>query len=181
MSDKMAIKLTKLARKTLEEYFKGKQFIPDDHTKSIYNEKQACFVTLTLNGNLRGCIGSLAPGRELWRDVQENAINAAIHDFRFSKLTGEELDKIKIEVSVLSLPKKVNSVSEKDLLMRINPGRGFIVKKGSSSATFLPQVWEQIPDKIEFLEQLSMKAGLNRNAWKTGEILSYTVNAEKED
>jgi AmmeMemoRadiSam system protein A len=181
MSDKMAIKLTKIARKTLEEYFKGKQFIPDDHTKSIYNEKQACFVTLTVDGNLRGCIGSLVPQRELWRDVAENAVNAAIHDFRFSKLKEEELGKIKIEVSVLSLPKKVNSVGEKDLLMRVNPGRGFILKKGTSTATFLPQVWEQIPDKIEFLEQLSIKAGLNRNAWKTGEIWSYTVNAEKEE
>lgn len=177
----MAVKLTKIARKTLEEYFRGKTFIPDEHTKTIYNEKQACFVTLTINGNLRGCIGSLVPQKELWKDVQENAINAAIHDFRFSRLTEEELDKIKIEVSVLSLPKKIHAVNEKDLLMRINSGKGFILKKGTASATFLPQVWEQIPDKIEFLEQLSLKAGLNRNAWKTGEIWSYTVNAEKED
>ena len=177
----MAIKLTKIARKTLEEYFKGKQFIPDEHTKSVYNEKQACFVTLTINGNLRGCIGSLVPQKELWRDVQENAVNAAIHDFRFSKVSEEELVKIKIEVSVLSLPKKIRAVNEKDLLMRINSGRGFILKKGTSSATFLPQVWGQIPDKIEFLEQLSLKAGLNRNAWKSGEIWSYTVNSEKEE
>ena len=177
----MAIKLTELARKTLEEHFKGKEFIPDEHTRSIYDKKQACFVTLTINGNLRGCIGSLIPQKELWKDVQENAINAAIHDFRFSKLTGEELSKIKIEVSVLSLPKKINPVNEKDLLMRVSPGRGFILKKGAATATFLPQVWEQIPDKIEFLEQLSLKAGLNRNAWKTGELWSYTVNAEKEE
>jgi AmmeMemoRadiSam system protein A len=180
MSGKMALKLTKLARRTLEEHFKGKKFIPDEHTKEIYNEKQACFVTLTLNGELRGCIGSLIPERELWKDVQENAINAAIHDFRFSKLTGEELGKIKIEVSVLSLPKKINYVNEKDLLIRISSDRGFIIKKGMNSATFLPQVWEQISDKIEFLEQLSIKAGLNRNAWKSAEIWSYTVNAEKE-
>jgi AmmeMemoRadiSam system protein A len=181
MSGKMALKLTNLARKTLEEYFKGKEFTPDEHTKSIYNEKQACFVTLTINGNLRGCIGSLLPEKELWRDVQENAINAAIHDFRFSKLTGEELGKIKVEVSVLSLPKKINAVNEKDLLMRVNPGKGFILKKGTATATFLPQVWEQIPDKIEFLEQLSLKAGLNRNAWKSGEMWSYAVSAEKEE
>lgn len=176
----MALKLTELARRTLEEYFKGRTFIPDDHTKSIYKEKQACFVSLTIGGNLRGCIGSLTPQKELWRDVQENAINAAINDIRFSRLTSEELRKIKIEVSVLSLPKKINPVNEKDLLMRVNSGRGFILKKGMASATFLPQVWEQIPDKIEFLEQLSLKAGLNRNAWKTGELWYYTVNAEKE-
>jgi len=181
MFGKMALKLTKLARRTLEEYFKGKNFIPDEHTKSIYNEKQACFVTLTINGNLRGCIGSLTPQKELWKDVQENVINAAIHDFRFLRVTEEEIPKIKIEVSVLSLPKKIQAVNEKDLLMRINPGRGFILKKGTSSSTFLPQVWEQIPDKIEFLEQLSLKAGLNRNAWKSGEMWSYTINAEKEE
>ena len=181
MSNKMVIKLTQLARKTFEGYFNGKTFIPDDHTKDIYKEKQACFVTLTKNGNLRGCIGSLTPQKELWKDVQENAINAAIHDFRFPKLTVEELGEIKIEVSVLSLPKKINPVNEKDLLMRVNPGRGFIIKKGAASATFLPQVWEQIPDKIEFLEQLSLKAGLNRNAWKTAELWYYTVNSEKEE
>lgn len=146
----MTLKLTKLARRTLREYFKGKEFIPDEHTKDIYKEKQACFVTLTLNGNLRGCIGSIAPQRELWRNVQENAINAAIHDFRFPRLTEKELPEIKIEVSVLSLPKKINAVNEKDLLMRINLGKGFILKKGMVSATFLPQVWEQIPNKIVF-------------------------------
>ena len=181
MSGKMAIKLTKLARRTLEEHFKGKEFTPDDHTKSIYNEKQACFVTLTINGELRGCIGSLSPRQELWKDVMENVINAAIHDFRFSKLTEEEIAKVKIEVSVLSLPKKINYVNEKDLLMRVGSDKGFIIQKGNNSATFLPQVWEQIPDKVEFLEQLSIKAGLNRNAWKSAEIWSYTVKAEKEN
>jgi AmmeMemoRadiSam system protein A len=181
MSGKMAIKLTKLARRTLEEHYKGKVFIPDEHTKSIYNEKQACFVTLTINGELRGCIGSLVPRQELWKDVAENVINAAIHDFRFSKLTEEEVDKIKIEVSVLSLPKKINYVNDKDLLMRVSDDKGFIIRKGMNSATFLPQVWEQISDKIEFLEQLSIKAGLSRNAWKSAEIWSYTVKAEREN
>jgi len=176
----MTLKLTKLARRTLREYFKGKEFIPDERTKNIYNEKRACFVTLTLNGNLRGCIGSLVPQKELWKEVQENAINAAIHDFRFSRLTEEELPNVKIEVSILSLPKKINYIGEKDLLIRINSGKGIILKKGMNSATFLPQVWEQIPDKINFLEQLSIKAGLNRNAWKNAEIWSYTVSIEKE-
>jgi AmmeMemoRadiSam system protein A len=173
--------LIQLARKTLEEYFKGKEFIPDDYTKSIYNEKQACFVTLTKNGELRGCIGSLAPEKELWKDVQENAVNAAIHDFRFLRLTEKELSEIKIEVSVLSLPKKINAVNEKDLLMRVNKGNGFILRKGFNSSTFLPQVWEQISDKIEFLEHLSVKAGLNKDAWKKAELWYYTVKSEKED
>ncbi len=181
MSGKMALKLTEIARKTLEGYFKGKNFLPDEHTRSIYDKKQACFVTLTIDGKLRGCIGSLVPQRELWKDVQENVINAAVHDFRFLKLTEKELSKVKIEISVLSLPKKIESINEKDLLMRINSGRGYILKKGGFSSTFLPQVWEQIPDKIEFLENLSVKAGLNRNAWKSGELWSYNVNIEKEN
>lgn len=176
----MTLKLTKLARRTLREYFKNKKFIPDEHTREIYKQNQACFVTLTINGNLRGCIGSLYPRQELWKDVQENAINAAIHDFRFSRLSEEELSKIKIEVSVLSLPKKINYINEKDLLMRVNKGRGFILRKGLNSSTFLPQVWEQISDKIAFLENLSVKAGLNRDAWKTSELWYYTVKIEKE-
>jgi AmmeMemoRadiSam system protein A len=181
MCGKMTLKLTEIARKTLEEYFNGKKFIPDEKTKEIYNGKRACFVTLTLNGALRGCIGSLYPQKELWKDVQENTIHAAIHDFRFSKLTEEELPNVKIEVSILSLPKKINAVNEKDLLMRIDRRRGLILKKGTASATFLPQVWEQIPDKINFLEQLSMKAGLNKDAWKSSELWYYTVNVDKEE
>ena len=69
---------------------------------------------------------------------------------------------------------------EKDLLKKLNPKMGIILKKGYSSATFLPQVWEQIPDKIKFLEQLSMKAGLNKDSWKSAEIWYYTVKAEEE-
>lgn len=181
MYGKMSLKLIEIARKTLEEYFKGKKFIPDEYTRSIYNKKQACFVTLTLNGELRGCIGSLYPSKELWEDVRDNSINAAFHDFRFQKLTEEELEEIKIEVSSLSLPKKIEYISEKDLLLRINPGRGYILKKGNFSSTFLPQVWETIPNKIEFLENLSLKAKLNKNAWKNSELYSYSVNSEKED
>jgi len=176
----MALKLSELARKTLEEYFIGKKFIPDESTREKYKGNQACFVTLTLNGELRGCIGSITAQKELWKDVQENAINAAIHDFRFSRLTEKELSQIKIEVSVLSLPKKINAINEKDLLMRINSGRGLILKKGMASATFLPQVWEQIPDKIQFLEQLSIKAGLNKSAWKNSELWYYAVSIHKE-
>jgi len=177
----MVMKLYEIARKTLEEYFLGKKFVPDEQTREKYKEKQACFVTLTIKGELRGCIGSLSARQELWKDVQENALNAAIHDFRFSRLSEKELSQIKIEVSVLSLPKKINAINENDLLMRINPGRGIILKKGMASSTFLPQVWNEIPDKIKFLEQLSLKAGLNKNAWKASELWYYTVSIQKED
>lgn len=177
----MNLTLCQIARKTLEGYFKGKKFIPDEKTKERHKEKQACFVTLTLNDELRGCIGSLVPEKELWKDVQENAINAATKDLRFPELSEEELSEIKIEISVLSRLQKINYVNEKDLLMKINLGKGYILKQGIASSTFLPQVWEKIPDKIKFLEQLSMKAGLNKNAWKDSELWFYTVSIHKED
>ncbi len=175
------MKLTQLARKTLECYFENKKFIPDEKTQKQYSEKRACFVTLTKNNNLRGCIGTLKACQELWKDIQQNAIHAALHDTRFHPLTENELKDIKIEVSVLSNPKPLNFSNLKDLLNKINNKMGIILKKGFYSSTFLPQVWEQLPNKIEFLEHLSFKAGLSRDAWKTSEISYYTINAEKEE
>ena len=174
------MKLPQLARKTLEFYFENKNFIPDEDIKERYDEKRACFVTLTKKGNLRGCIGSLHAVQELWKDVQHNAIYAAFHDSRFFLLTKEELKEIKIEVSILSDPKKIFFKNEKDILNKIDNKMGLILKKGIFSSTFLPQVWEQIPDKIQFLENLSLKAGLSRDSWKTSEISYYTVSVEEE-
>jgi len=168
--------LAQLARKTLEFYFENKSFKPDEQTKKKYNQKQACFVTLEKNNQLRGCIGCLEARQELWEEVQENAINSAFNDFRFSQLTKKELKKIKIEVSILTKPKKINYKDEKDLLEKINNKMGIILKKDFNSATFLPQVWGQIPDKTEFLEHLSLKAGLNKGDWKTSEIWFYEVD-----
>ena len=85
MSGNMALKLTEIARKTLEEYFKGRNFLPDEYTRSIYNKKQACFVTLTIDGKLRGCIGSLIPQR-LWKDVREcNKCSCCYFSFQINR------------------------------------------------------------------------------------------------
>ncbi len=176
----MVLTLTQLARYTLEAYFQNQKFEPDEETKKKYSDKKACFVTLTKNDQLRGCVGSLIATQELWKDVQENAINAAFRDSRFPPLTKEELNKIKIEISVLTAPKKLEYENEKDLLEKINKDMGIILKKGFYSATFLPQVWEQLPDKIQFLEHLSLKAGLDKDAWKTADIFYYKVEIEKE-
>ena len=176
----MVLTLTQLARHTLEAYFQNQKFEPDEETKKKYSDKKACFVTLTKNDQLRGCVGSLIATQELWKDVQENAINAAFRDSRFPPLTKEELNKIKIEISVLTAPKKLEYENEKDLLEKINKDMGIILKKGFYSATFLPQVWEQLPDKIQFLEHLSLKAGLDKDAWKTADIFYYKVEIEKE-
>lgn len=171
--------LLKLAREAIERKLKGEEIKVSDSIKKRYSEKKASFVTLTEKGELRGCIGSLYPRHELYKDVIENAIHAAFDDYRFSQLKKSELSGIKIEISVLSIPEKIN-FKKKKLLQKIDKKMGIILKKGFNSSTFLPQVWEEIPDKIDFFEHLSRKAGLDKNAWIDSEIYFYRVESIKE-
>jgi AmmeMemoRadiSam system protein A len=170
--------LLKLARETLESLLKGKEVKISDSIKKKYSDRGACFVTLTLNGELRGCIGSLEAHQELWKDVHDNSINAGFNDPRFNPITLNELKDIKIEVSVLSKPQTLGI--GKDVYEKIDNKMGIILKKGWNSATFLPQVWEQIPSKKEFLEHLSRKAGLSKDDWKECEISFYKVESVEE-
>jgi uncharacterized protein len=172
--------LLKLAREAIKLNFIGQSPEVSKEIKQKYSEKKACFVTLILDGDLRGCIGSLDAHQELYKDVIDNAINAGFHDFRFGPLEEDELDEIIIEISILSTPLELKYNSEKDLLDKINKNMGLILKKGSYQATFLPQVWEELPDKVEFLEHLSKKAGLKKDDWKKAEIGYYTVEEIKE-
>lgn len=174
------MKLTELARKTIEFELEGKNFEPDEITKNKFRTKKASFVTLTKNRELRGCIGSIFPRQELYLDVQENAKNAAFYDPRFNPVEKKELKDIKIEVSVLTDLKKINFKNPEELLKKINTKMGIFLKKGYASATFLPQVWKQIPNKISFLENLSIKANLDKDAWKNSEIFYYFVEVESE-
>lgn len=124
-------------------------------------EERATFVTLTIDGHLRGCIGMLEACRPLAEDVVENAVSAAFHDPRFPPLTQEEFDDLKISISVLSPPQEMNFSSEADLLSQIRPGvDGLILQEGFRRGTFLPSVWEELPDKEMFFEHLKLKAGL---------------------
>lgn len=179
------MKPTEIARKTIESYFNREDFELDENTKNSYSDKKACFVTLNKknSGELRGCIGNLQPIQELWECIKENAINAAFKDPRFKPLSKEELDEIKIEVSVLSKPERLEFENEKDLLNKLSKDMGLILKKGLNQSTFLPQVWEQLQDKVEFLEQLSLKAGLDKDAWKDKEteLFYYKVKKFEED
>jgi uncharacterized protein len=170
--------LLKLARNALTAHLNEDEIIVSSELKKEYREKGACFVTLTLNGQLRGCIGSLIAHRPLYLDVVENAVHSGFNDYRFLPLTKPELSKIKIEISILSKPLPLGI--GKDVYGKIDNTRGIILKKGFKSATFLPQVWEQIPDKTEFLEELSQKAGMLKDAWKDSEISYYTVKSVKE-
>lgn len=174
------MELTNLARKTIENYFKEKEFYPGEKIEKKYGKEKASFVTLTKNNQLRGCIGSLIATQPLWKDIRKNAIDAAFNDPRFEPLKKEELDKIKIEISILSEPKEIKEKNPEKILKKVNSKMGIILKKDQHQATFLPQVWEQLPDKKDFLENLSIKAGLKKDAWKKSEIFYYKVKKIKE-
>ncbi len=160
--------LLSLARKTIIHYLEnGRSPVPEDMGEEIsenLQKKRAAFVTLTINGSLRGCIGEILPSRPLYMSVVSNAANAAFEDPRFRPLTKDESGRIHIEISVLSEPAKVDSY--KDIVI----GRdGMILSKGRSRALFLPQVApEQGWTLEETLSHLSMKAGLPADAWKSG-------------
>lgn len=137
----------------------------------------ASFVTLRLEGDLRGCIGSIDARRALGEDVARNARAAAYRDPRFPPVSAGELSRLRVEVSVLSLREPVAACSESEALARFRPGiDGIALEYGGASATFLPQVWESLPSPEEFLAALRHKAGLPAGFWHPDLRLSrYTV------
>ncbi len=160
-------------------------------TKEVQNFQQpylhqpsGVFITLHKKGNLRGCIGSIMPVESVLDGIRHNAINAAFHDPRFPSVTPEELAEIDIEISILTPPVPMAFSTQEELLALLEPNMGIILQQGYNQATFLPQVWQQLPDPQLFLEHLSQKAGLSKDAWRDPliEISTYTVIsfAEKE-
>jgi AmmeMemoRadiSam system protein A len=147
---------------------------PGDYGPAL-REERAVFVTLTQGDSLRGCIGHLEAVQPLAQDVAENAFQAAFRDPRFSPVQEDDLPSLKIQVSVLSPPEPLTFDSEEDLLSRIEPGRdGLILRAGNARGTFLPSVWESLPEPREFLRHLKMKAGLRPDFWSDGvEIWQY--------
>ncbi len=141
------------------------------------------FVTLNIDGDLRGCIGNLSDSDSVKDGVRKNAINAAFYDPRFPVLSKNELKKIEIEISILSEPKPLEYKNGADLIKKLKVNvDGVILRKGQAGATFLPQVWKQLPKPEEFLSHLCMKAGLHANAWKNSglEVLVYQVQYFEE-
>jgi MEMO1 family protein len=145
-------------------------------------EPGASFVTLTRQGELRGCIGTLEAHRPLGVDVRENAVAAAFRDPRFMPVTRGEFDDIRVEVSLLSPTEPLEVASEADALARLRPNvDGVVFEYGHYRSTFLPQVWEQLPEPAEFLAHLKRKAGLPVDFWAEQVRLSrYTVSKWKE-
>ena len=155
-------------QKKLEEQMREKAF----------QQKRGTFVTLHKYGQLRGCIGSIAPVESIASGIRRNAVNAAFDDPRFQPLQGKEFSDLEIEVSILTDPKPLAYKDGKELLAKLRPGvDGVILRQGPASATFLPQVWEQLPGTEEFLGHLCRKAGLAPDAWQSGrlEVLTYQV------
>ncbi len=167
--------LLSLAEKAIDNYVKEKKvFFPEEIKYDIAKKPGASFVTLEKNNQLRGCIGSIIPYRPLYEDVIENAVSAAVKDPRFSPVTPEELKDIDIKLSILSFPEQIFYTDYIDLLGKIEPFKdGLIIKYKDKQATFLPEVWYQIPDKELFLSHLSYKAGLPPEFWKTGLLDVY--------
>lgn len=145
-------------------------------------EKAACFVTLTQHGQLRGCIGTLEAHRSLLEDVIHNANAAAFHDTRFSPLTADELNETEVEISLLSAMQPLVFSSEQDALSQLRPGiDGVLLESGLHRGTFLPQVWQQLPDKKDFMAHLKNKAGLATDFWSDDiKLYRYTVTKWKE-
>jgi len=145
-------------------------------------ELGACFVTLTQQGELRGCIGSLEAHRPLLVDVKANAVAAAFHDPRFSPLVAKELEHTEIEISLLSPMQALMFAGEAEALAQLRPGvDGVVFEFGARRSTFLPQVWEQLPDTQEFMAHLKRKAGLPASFWAAEVRLQrYTVSKWKE-
>ena len=142
----------------------------------------AAFVTLTINGRLRGCIGSLAPRRPLGQDIAAHARAAAFSDPRFAPLAPDEFPAVQIEVSILSPATPLAVASRSEAEARLRPAiDGVVLTSGSHRATFLPQVWEQLPEPHLFLSQLLAKAGLEPSSWPADITLAtYTVQAHTQ-
>lgn len=151
----------------------------------VFREKRAVFVTLSKRQALRGCIGSLVAVESLAESVRRNAVNAALHDPRFPPLTLEELESVHIEISVLGVPQPLPYSDTEHLLAQLEPGRDGLILQGSGGAraTFLPQVWRQLPAAADFLSALCRKAGLAADAWQKGGMSyqRYRVESFEEE
>ena len=178
--------LLRLARESVERAVKGEELPPLDLSAlpPRLREEGSSFVTLTLHGKLRGCIGSLEPYESLAEDVREHAAGAALKDPRFPPVSEDELSGLEIEISRLTRPVPLEYRDANDLLSRLRPHVDGVILRVDPhrQATFLPQVWEKIPDPAEFLDNLCYKMGLEPDMWRRQhfEVLTYQVEEFRE-
>jgi hypothetical protein len=177
--------LLELARQSVREATATGRLPPKsaDGLAAKLTEPKGCFVTLTKGGMLRGCIGHITPQLPLYQAIAENARSAAIRDPRFLPVSAREVAELEIEISVLTVPQSLAFASPDDLLRKLRPHEdGVVLQIGGRGATYLPQVWEHLPDKVEFLSSLAEKAGCAPGDWrKPGAAVSiYHVESFKE-
>jgi AmmeMemoRadiSam system protein A len=158
-----------LARQAIEQYLKYKEppALKEQALTDNLKENRPCFVTLMYKGRLRGCIGMFEFNTPLYKNIISRAKAAATEDSRFLPVTADELKDINIEISILTEPQDLKFSSPEDLLNKIKPFEdGVILYTIYGASTYLPQVWEQLPDKEEFLSNLCEKHGAPANYWK---------------
>jgi uncharacterized protein len=166
-------KLLELARQALEDIIQNGEVgkLNLDELPARLRQEGASFVTLTIHGELRGCMGVIEPQQPLAEDVRQHAISAAIHDPRFPPVTLVELPEIKIEISYLTPIQPLNYSCPEDLISSLRPGvDGVLLRDGHLRATFLPQVWEKIPEPEKFLGLLCQKMGVSPDYWQANKL-----------
>ena len=173
--------LLRMARDAMEHGVKNEKLPSLDESVLTprLREDGASFVTLTVRGQLRGCIGALEPYQSLAEDVREHAIAAALKDPRFPPVREEELSGIRIEVSRMTPPVALEYKDANDLLSKLHPFvDGVILRDGFQRTTFLPQVWEKIPDPADFLDNLCYKMRATPDLWRSKhlDVLTYRVD-----
>lgn len=179
-------RLVRLARQTIASAFQddspGAQSVRALPDQPVFDQPCGVFVTLEQQGRLRGCIGNLVAEEPLRTAVPRNALRAAFHDPRFAPLAAEELDTVSISVSVLSPPVRLVYRDARELVDRLQPHRdGVILQRGRARATFLPQVWDQIPEPDSFLNALCRKAGLRPDTWQRENLVIHTYAVQYFD
>lgn len=182
LTDREKQTLLHLAREAMERAVRGENLRPLDDASltPLLHEQGASFVTLTIDSELRGCIGALEAYQPLAEDVRKHAIAAALHDPRFPPVQETELPYIKLEISRLTAPQPLEYNSSEDLLQKLRPHMdGVILKDGYRRATFLPQVWGTLPDPAEFLNHLCQKMGVRATYWRDNKIQVFTYQVEE--
>lgn len=173
--------LLSLARGALVETFGGPELVVP--REAWLQEHRSCFVTLTCEGQLRGCIGSIEAHRPLAEEVVHNARGAAFEDPRFSPLTAAELSSTRIELCVLTPLQRLEAQTEEEAIARLRPGQdGVVLEWGGRRGVFIPKMWERLPRPAQFLAMLRQKAGLPAHEWASGtRLFRFTAQEYEEE
>ena len=187
LTDEQGKILIRLTRQVIEENLEMKPSDPikdEELTHPVFQEQKPLFVTLNKNGQLRGCIGNLIGDESIIDAIKRHAVSAAFFDQRFSAVTIAEVHDLDINISLLTDPQPLEYRTVRDLERKLRPGIDGVILRDplKGAATFLPQVWDQLPTVPQFLDHLCGKAGLPEDTWQKQqlEIQTYQVQYFKE-